>query len=180
MGDKIIKEETERLGFNPIAFEQEFPKSVRQIKGYVYERNNINNPYNIDHRLKRLKDIIAWVDMEARGIKLSQLPRGLIHVPLYSFASFDRQTLNSISPKIEYYKTHQKNSFHLAWSYWEDFGYLIIAKDILNSNIKKSHFNHQRNKLLPVYEVPLLECRKTTNIDLVPTLIDWLKEEGII
>jgi len=175
MKDRILEEETHRLGYNPIKTEKDFLKYVHQIPGYRLEANNLKDKHVIDYKFKELEGdkIIAWVDFESRSNKLSEFPS--IHIPIHSFASFDRQDFNSISPKVDFYKTHPESSFHLSWSVWEKLGYLILAKDILISPEEKTK-NGQRNKVLYDYNVPKNKCLLVYIQNMISQMIQWLNQ----
>jgi len=170
-----LKNEIKRMRIDTLKYEREFPEKLKQIEGFVYERNNINDKYTIDHRIRNLKnnEIIAYIDLECRSNDLSKY--STIHIPIYSFPTFkdqDFNTINSVeSPKILYYRKYPNTSFHLSWNYNTEIGYLIKGKNIINSE-KIKIWDKKRKGELPVFNVSTNYCKKVIFDNLISTILE--------
>ena len=151
----------------------------RKYKQYELRSNNIQDIYTIDYKLLLIADekVIAWADFEGRE-KLKN-PKPLrtfksIHVPVESITSVYRETYDSISNKIEYYKSHPNNSFHISWDYKECEGFLILGKDIIESPIVETR-NGVRNKIFHNYNVSMNKVIRINVITIIEKMIEKLK-----
>jgi len=181
----IEKEETERLGWNPLELEDILCTKVKPHKGYVLVKNNRIDKFTIDLRLEEQKTgiAIARVDLESRTNKLSMPWFKTIHVPKHDWTSFMDQNFLRRSKKVQYYEEHPNSSFHLSWSVKERLGYLMIAKDIISSPIEKvidrtGRYGREQQDI-HCFDVPKTKAIEVDVKDegkyLIDLIINWVK-----
>jgi len=172
---QIEKEETERLGWNPLWLEKQFLRYVVPYGEFKLEQNNKKNPYDIDYKVVDQKGtIVAWIDMEFRSNKLSLFPT--IHIPVFNFTDFYKQKFVNNSPKVIFYKQNPIQSFHLAWSLKEKIGFLIQGKDILSSKVITVK-DRQRQKGLFCYDVPKEKAILVNRHNLIKKVIMLINQQ---
>ena len=112
-------------------------------KDHTIEKNNQKNKYDIDYILIN-KDgkVVAYFDLEARRRSLKPLIKryGTIHVLKENLIAREKTGKISTPKKVEFYKEHPDDSFHLSWAgaplsieYPEM--YLITGREVIASPV---------------------------------------------